>query len=154
MWTTDYRASTNASPDAVWAALEALHSGTRLGPESDDFVLHGPFATGTTLTVTPQGQEPMTSTIVELDPGHTYADRTEFGGLTLTFRHRLTPLEDGGTTVTHVLEIDGPDADTMGPELGPQISDDFPTAMAELFAAAERGVTAGRLRSICAGMAA
>ena len=137
MWTTNYEQTTAASPSAVWGALEKLHSGTPLGPASDAFELHGPFAVGTTLTITPQGQEPMQSTIVALVPNAVYADRTVFGELQLTFRHDLAPTADGGTTVTHTLIIDGPGSDDVGPELGPQISGDFPVAMAELLSAAE-----------------
>ena len=140
MWTTTYTAETTADARAVWAALEALHSGTPLGPGSDSFELHGPFEVGTTVTVTPQGQEPMTSSIVELVPERVYADRTVFGRVALTFRHTLARRADGGTRVSHTLEIDGSDADAVGPELGPQISGDFPVAMGELLAAAERGV--------------
>jgi hypothetical protein len=137
MWTTEYTASTSAAPAAVWGALAALHSGTSLGPNSDGFELHGPFAVGTTLTVTPQGQEPLQSTIVELEADRVYADQTVYGELTLTFRHRLESTSDGGTRVTHTLEIAGEDADEVGPDLGPQISGDFPVAMSELLAAAE-----------------
>lgn len=137
MWTTNYEQTTAAAPSAVWGALKKLHSGTPLGPDSDTFELHGPFAVGTRLTITPQGQEPMQSTIVALIPDATYADRTVFGDLELTFRHDLTPTADGGTTVTHTLVIDGPGCDEVGPELGPQISGDFPVAMAELLSAAE-----------------
>jgi hypothetical protein len=139
MWTTSYSATTTAAPDAVWGALRALHTGTPLGPDSDRFEPHGPFAIGTEITVTPQGQDPMRSVITELEPNRLYADRTEFGGLALTFRHRLEPTAGGGTEVTHTLEIDGQGADEAGPELGPQISADFPVAMAELLAAAEAG---------------
>ena len=137
MWTTEYAASTSAAPAAVWAALTALHSGTPLGPNSDSFELHGPFAVGTTLTITPRGQEPLQSTIVELEADQVYADQTVYGDLKLTFRHRLAPTVDGGTRVTHTLEVAGEGADEVGPELGPQISGDFPVAMGELLAAAE-----------------
>src|SRR5215207_4221914 len=137
MWTTEYVASTSAAPAAVWAALRALHSGTPLGPTSDAFELHGPFAVGTTLTITPQGQDSLQSTIVELEADQVYADQTMYGGLTLTFRHRLASTSDGGTRVTHTLEIAGEGADEVGPDLGPQISGDFPVAMGELLAAAE-----------------
>lgn len=137
MWSTTHTAETAAAPTQVWAALVALHSGTPLGPNSDSFELHGPFEAGTTLTVTPHGQEPMTSTITELIPGAVYADQTVFGELTLTFRHRLTPAPTGGTSVSHTLEITGSGADVVGPELGPQISGDFPEAMTELLRAAE-----------------
>jgi len=138
MWTTDFTETTTASPEQVWAALKALHSGTPLGPNSDSFELHGPFAAGTTLTVTPQGQEAMESTITELEPGSVYADQTRFGDLLLTFRHTLTSVDGGGTRVTHTLEITGGGAEEVGPELGPQISADFPAAMAELLSAATR----------------
>lgn len=140
MWATSYQATTMAEAERVWEALRRLHTGESLGPSSDSFVLDGPFAVGTELTITPQGQDPMRSTIVELTPNRAYADRTLFGELELTFRHSLRPVDGGGTIVTHTLEIDGPGSAEVGPELGPQISADFPVAMAELLAAAERGV--------------
>jgi len=80
----------------------------------------------------------MRSVIVELDEGRSYADSTRFGDLTLLFRHTLDTLPTG-TRVTHRLEIHGPDADDAGPELGPQISGDFPVTMDGLLAAARAG---------------
>jgi hypothetical protein len=138
MWKTEHTAETDVAPSAVWAALCDLHSGTPLGPNSDRFELHGPLAVGTEVSVTPQGQETMRSVIVELERERVYADLTEFQGLRLLFRHTLTPMPAGGTRVTHELEIDGVDADQVGPEIGPQISADFPVAMGELIAAASR----------------
>ena len=138
MWSTEYSTETGLAAPAIWAALSDLHHGVALDGNSDRFELHGPFAVGTELTVTPQGQGSFRSTITELTEGSVYADRTEFGGLILTFRHTLAPLAGGGTRVTHQLVIDGDEAGTMGPELGPQISADFPEAMNTLLAAARR----------------
>ncbi len=132
MWTTEYTAETSLSPGTVWAALRDLHTGELTYEGADTFELHGPFAVGTELTLTPVGQDSFHSTIVDLVENETYADRTEFGDLVLTFRHTLTPIASG-TRVTHRLEIDGESADQVGPELGPQISDDFPESMAALF---------------------
>ncbi|MFY9916347.1 MAG: SRPBCC family protein [Nocardioidaceae bacterium] len=137
MWTTEHTATSDSEPAAIWAALRDLHSGIPLGEHSDQFELHGPFAVGTEVSVTPQGQATMRSVITELDEGRRYADTTHYGELTLLFRHTLSPLDDGGTRVTHRLEIDGPGADEAGPELGPQISADFPVAMDELITAAQ-----------------
>jgi hypothetical protein len=136
MWTTEHTATTDVEPAAIWSALRDLHSGIPLGEHSDRFELHGPFAVGTEVSVTPQGQDTMRSVIVELDDGRSYADRTSFGDLVLLFRHTLTPLDGGGTCVTHQLEISGPGAGEVGPELGPQISSDFPVTMTELLTAA------------------
>jgi hypothetical protein len=141
MWSTQYVAETDTAPGAVWAALRDLHSGVRLSSRSDAFELHGPFAEGTEISVTPQGQGTFRSVIIELREPEAYADRTEFGDLILTFRHTLAPLPDGGTRVTHRLEIDGTGADEAGPQVGPQISGDFPAAMEDLFAAARERVT-------------
>ena len=80
--------------------------------------------------------ENLTSTIVELVDRQTYPDRTDFHVLTLTDRHELTPLADGGTRITHQLIIGGPAAATVGQRLGPQISEDYPALMDELIAAA------------------
>ena len=138
MWTTYYEDETSAPPAAVWSAIVDLHSGTPVGPESDQFELHGPFAVGTVVSVTPKGQDTMQSVITEIETDRVYADRTELGDVSLTFRHTLTPTADGGTRVRHTLEVGGVAGDIVGPELGPQISADFPTAMAELLTASVR----------------
>jgi hypothetical protein len=94
--------------------------------------LLGPFAVGTQVAMTPKGQAEIRSTIVAIEPGRRYADRTGFAGATPAFSHTLTPLENGGTRMTHRLTISGPNA----AELGPQITEDFPAAMDALIAAA------------------
>lgn len=138
MWSHEYAAETDLPTETVWAALRDLHTGDLTYDGADAFDLHGPFAVGSTLTVTPVGQEPFASTIVDLVEPTTYADRTEYGDVVLVFRHTLTTLTPpaAGTHVVHRLEISGPGADEVGPELGPQISGDFDTSMAALFAAA------------------
>jgi hypothetical protein len=138
MWTTEYSTEADVEPKAIWAALRDLHSGIKLSEQSDTFELHGPFEVGTAISVTPQGQDTFQSKIVELVEPEVYADQTAFGDVTLLFRHTLVALPDGGTTVTHRLEIDGAGAEAMAPELGPQISEDFPAAMADLVAAARK----------------
>jgi hypothetical protein len=132
MWSNEYTTVSPLSAATIWAALKALHEGRLSYEGSDTFVLHGPFAVGSRVSVTPAGQDTFESTIVDLVDDVTYADETSFGDARLLFRHTLTHVE-GGTQVTHRLEISGPSADTVGPELGPQISGDFDTSMAKLF---------------------
>jgi hypothetical protein len=146
MWTTEHTAETPLPPEAVWAALQALHEGRLRYDGADEFVLHGPFAVGTRVSVTPEGQETFDSTIVDLVENSTYADETVLGDITLRFRHTLVPT-GAGTCVTPRLEIDGPTADEVGPELGPQISADFPESMQRLLEAAAAGVPAAATES-------
>ena len=136
MWTNEYTAISPLSAAAIWNALKALHEGSLTYEGSDTFVLHGPFAKGTRVSVTPVGQDTFESVIVDLIDNVTYADETSFGDTRLLFRHTLLQVE-GGTQVTHRLEISGPSAGEVGPELGPQISGDFDVSMAKLFEQAE-----------------
>ncbi|QPC90046.1 polyketide cyclase [Mesorhizobium sp. INR15] len=142
MWSNEYTAVTSLPVQAVWAALKALHEGRLSYEGSDTFVLHGPFAKGTRVSVTPVGQDTFESTIVDLVENVTYADETSFGDTQLLFRHTLAPVA-GGTRVTHRLEISGPSAAEVGLELGPQISGDFDTSMAKLFEQAQELASRG-----------
>jgi hypothetical protein len=142
MWVNEYTAVTALPREAVWAALRALHEGRLSYPGADRFELHGAFAVGTRVSVTPEGQDTFDSRIVDLVEPETYADETVFGDVTLLFRHTLVPVA-GGTSVTHRLEISGPSSDQVGPELGPQISGDFDETMARLFEQAERFASTG-----------
>lgn len=137
MWSTEETVETSASRDAVWEAVCDLHMGDLTYPGADRFELHGPFAVGTELTVVPEGQEPIRSRIIELEAGRTYADVTEFGDVRLTFRYDLGDRAEG-TVVRYSLTIDGTGAEAVGPELGPQISADFPASLAALVGEAER----------------
>lgn len=132
MWTNERTALCPLPADRVWAALRALHEGRLTYEGADAFELHGPFAVGTKVSVTPVGQETFESEIVDVVENVTYADRSVYGDVVLLFRHTLRPVA-GGTEVTHRLEISGPAADTVGPELGPMISGDFDQSMAKLF---------------------
>jgi hypothetical protein len=73
---------------------------------------------GGTVTMTPRGQDPVTSVITDIKANERYADQTEFGGVTLSFSHTLDRLPGGGTRVTHRLEITGDQAGEPGPRLG------------------------------------
>ncbi len=90
------------------------------------------------MSVTPQGQDTLQSTIVELAENQVFANETSFSGLALVSRYSLRQLGDGGTQVSHSLAISGPRASEAGPDLGPKISEDFPTEMDELIATARQ----------------
>ena len=131
MWTTEHTAVSPLPRPRVWRAVRDLHTGDLSYPGADRFELHGDFAVGTELTVTPEGQEPIRSRISELVHDTAYADVTDLGDVALVFRYRLEDA-DAGTLVRYSLTIDGPAADAVGPELGPQISADFPASLAAL----------------------
>jgi uncharacterized protein YndB with AHSA1/START domain len=137
MWVHEHTGETAASPEAVWRVLRDLDGWASWDTSMEWVRLQGPFRVGSEVLMKPEGQEPITSVIVEATENRIYADKTDLGEVRLRFSHTLEPRAAGGTTVIHRLEISGPAADTVGPELGPAITEDFPEAMAALLARAE-----------------
>jgi uncharacterized protein YndB with AHSA1/START domain len=136
MWEHELVRETDVTPEAIWSVLSDLDGWPRWDTSMEQVHLRGPFAEGTQVSMTPKGQDPIVSTIVAITEPEYYADRTEFGGVTLQFSHRLTRLANGGTRITHRLEITGDAAAELGPRLGPEITSDFPEAMDGLVACA------------------
>jgi hypothetical protein len=134
MWTHEHAAETPLTPEAIWKVIADLDNWARWDTSMERVELHGPLKAGSTVTMTPHGQDPITSVITEVTENDRYADQTEFGGATLGFSHTLTRLPGGGTRIVHRLEIAGDQADAVGPEIGPMITEDFPEAMAALLA--------------------
>jgi len=138
MWTHEHAAETDATPDRIWAVLSDIDHWTAWDTSMESIALEGPFTVGSTISMTPRGQEAIRSTIVEIRENERYADETEFGGLLLRFSHTLSPLGSGGTRIVHRLEITGPAVEQAGPQIGPAIVEDFPEAMSGLIAYAKR----------------
>ena len=136
MWTHAHTVETELPSEAIWQVLSDIDGWTSWDTSMERIELLGPFAVGTEIAMTPKGQDPVRSTIVAVEPNELYVDEVGFGDLTLRFAHALTRLDSGGTRLTFQLDISGPAADEAGPTLGPQITEDFPEAMAALVAAA------------------
>jgi uncharacterized protein YndB with AHSA1/START domain len=136
MWVHEHRAETATGPEAVWRVLRDLDQWASWDTSMEWVRLQGPFQVGSQVVMKPKGQDPITSVIVEARENRVYADQTDLGDVTLRFSHSLEPLEGGGTSIVHRLEIGGPAADRVGPELGPAITEDFPEAMDALLARA------------------
>ncbi|MEU8586949.1 SRPBCC family protein [Streptomyces sp. NPDC048664] len=139
MWEFEHTVEADVTTAQVWAR----YADTATWPEWDEglerVTLAGPFEAGVTGTLTPQGQEALPFVLTEVVPDKGFTDETVIPDtVTLRFVHLLTPLPGDRTRITHRLEIEGPAADRMGPELGPRIGADFPDAMAALAEAARR----------------
>jgi hypothetical protein len=65
-----------------------------------------------------------------------FVDEADFGEVVIRTTHRVERVGNE-RRVTYRLEINGPAADTLGPQLGPAISADFPETLAALVACAE-----------------
>ncbi|QFU99337.1 hypothetical protein KDY119_02865 [Luteimicrobium xylanilyticum] len=149
MWTFEHTAPTTASPDAVWALWSDVGTWKAWNADIMAMDLRGPFASGTAFTMNPGREDAVELVLADVVPGESFTDEARFGDLVLRTTHRIEhvpgagsddPGPDGarpGLRVVYRMEISGPGADEAGPELGPQITSDWPETIAALVALAE-----------------
>jgi hypothetical protein len=137
MWTTEHSIETTASREDVWAAWADVARWAEWNGDIEHVELSGPFAAGSTISMTPIGQDPVELRVLEALEPDLFVDEASLGDVVVRTIHRVERLEDARSRVTYRMEISGPAAETVGPELGPQISADFPETLAALAEHAE-----------------
>jgi Polyketide cyclase / dehydrase and lipid transport len=139
MWSVEHSLDTRARPATVFDLYRDVAGWPRWDAGLERMQLDGPFAVGTTGTMVVAGQPPLRLRLVWVEEGRGFEDETTIpdAGVVVHVRHELQPLEHGGTRITHTLSVQGPNADTLGPTIGPAISADFPQTLAALARLAE-----------------
>jgi uncharacterized protein YndB with AHSA1/START domain len=137
MWEYEYSAETTASPEAIWAVWSDVEGWRRWNPGIESVSIDGHFQTGSAITMTPPGEEPVQLRITQAIPNRVFVDEADFGGVVVTTEHRIDRSPGPRTAVTYRMVISGPGASEIGPEIGPQITADFPETVAGLIACAE-----------------
>ena len=134
MWTDTASIATTVPPHVLWRLFEDVASWTSWNAGIARIALDGPFASGSTFEMQPPGMDAFTSTLRDVRPNAGFIDETVLDGTRFLVSHELQPLPCGGTRVTYAIQVDGPDADT----LGPMVTADFPDVLAALKALAEQ----------------
>ena len=83
------------------------------------------------------GMDAFRSTLCEVRPQQGFVDETVLEDTRFLVSHELHALPSGGTRVTYAIQVEGPEATT----LGPLVTADFPEVLAALKALAERAPT-------------
>jgi uncharacterized protein YndB with AHSA1/START domain len=138
MWTNEQSIETTASPEAVWRLWSDVAGWPEWNADIEHIEISGPFAAGSTITMTPAGQGAVELRIAEAVEPHMFVDEADLGDVVVRTIHRVERLSAERHRVLYRMEISGPAADGVGPELGPQISGDFPETLAALAERAER----------------
>jgi hypothetical protein len=136
MWVYEHSVETSAAPDAIWRLWADVENWGTWNADIDSIEIRGPFATGTEITMTPPGQDPVHLRVAELTEREMFVDEAEIDGLLLRTIHRLDRLDAHRTRVVYRMEITGPAADEIGPHLGPAVTADWPDTVAALARAA------------------
>jgi hypothetical protein len=137
MWTNEHSIETTASADAIWRLWRDVPGWQEWIADIEQIEISGLFEAGSTIRMTPTGQDPVELRIAEAIEPELFVDEADLGDLVARTLHRVEPVDAGRNRVVYRMEISGPAADSVGPELGPQISGDFPETLAALVERAE-----------------
>lgn len=136
MWEYEHSAETTAAPDVVWRLWSDIAAWPQWNDGIEKITVDGPFAAGTSFTMTPPGDEPIQMRLTQIVPGEQFTDEMDAGDFVVRTVHRLEPAA-GRTRIIYRTEITGPGAGQAGPQLGPAITADFPEVLAALAKLAE-----------------
>src|SRR5262245_41056217 len=132
MWTKEHSVETTASAESIWALWSDVASWSDWNADIERIEITGPCAPGSTIAMTPVGQDTVELRIAETAEPDLFVDQADLGDVVVRTTHRVERLGDERNRVTYRMEITGPAADTVGPYLGPRISGDFPETLAAL----------------------
>jgi Polyketide cyclase / dehydrase and lipid transport len=138
MWEAEYSTETSATPQEIWRLWADVSGWRAWNADIAEIQLTGPFAAGSTIRMTPIGQEPIELRIAEAVEPELFVDEADFGEIVVRTIHQAKQLDAGRARVSYRMEITGPASDTLGPQIGPEISGDFPQTLAALVEHAER----------------
>ncbi|HYZ57167.1 MAG TPA: SRPBCC family protein, partial [Streptosporangiaceae bacterium] len=121
MWEYEHSVETTAAPEVVWRHWSDMAAWPQWNSGIEKITIDGPFAAGTTFTMTPPGDEPIQMCLTEIVPGKLFTDEMDVGDFIVRTVHRLEPTVDGRTRIIYRTEITGPAASQAGPQLDPAV---------------------------------
>jgi hypothetical protein len=133
-WQCEHAIGTTATPSAIGRRWEDVASWQQWNAGVKGIQLKGPFATGTWFDMTLPDGEVISSRLDDVRPLDRFVDETLVGELRVRVSHRIEKLASDRTRIVYALEATGPDA----AQVGPGISADFPSVLAQLAQLAER----------------
>ncbi len=139
MWKVEHAVETSARAEDVWNVWADVERWPEWNAGVERIELNGPFAVGSTILMTPPGDETVELRITEAVEPELFVDEADGGDFVVRTTHRVEQVGNGRSRITYRMEITGPAADTAGPEIGPEISGDFPQVLEAL---AKRAATA------------
>ena len=135
MWSVEHSADTPAAPAVVWARYADVSSWSSWNGAVERVTLDGDFRAGATGTLTPPGAEPLPLRIVSAEPGAGYVSETDIADtVTLRTTCTLAAGPDGGTRITHRVELVGPAAPHFAQAFGPVLAEGVPRTVEALAA--------------------
>jgi uncharacterized protein YndB with AHSA1/START domain len=128
MWTTESSTDLAVRPESVWKAWTDVERWPRWNGDIAAIELSGPFAAGSTITMTVQEGDTVTLRLAEVVAGERFVDEATVADTVIRTVHVVSPLDERRSRVVYRLEADGPAAE----QIGPAVSADFPETLEAL----------------------
>jgi Polyketide cyclase / dehydrase and lipid transport len=135
MWTHHASIQTTATAERIWALFADVAGWTRWNTGIGSIELHGPFAQGTTFTMTIPHGPSFTSTLIDVAEPAGFSDETVVDDTRVVVHHRIESASDNARCIVFATEVTGPDA----AGIGAMVTGDFDRVLAALKDLAERG---------------
>jgi hypothetical protein len=138
MWTAEHSIEAGASRESIWRLWADVPRWSEWNADLARAELEGEFRPGSTIRMTSHEGDVVELQIAKAEEPSLFVDQADLGSITVQTTHRVDRLDGDRVRIVYRMEITGPDADTVGAELGPQISGDFPDVLKALAERAER----------------
>ena len=144
MWEYSHSVEADVSKSVVWKLYSDVSTWPGWDKGIERISLDGEFKEGTVGMIKPKGQDELPYRLTEVSAKSAFSDEMEIlsAEVTIRFEHTLEDLEHGRIKITHHVVIFGPNADSLGPQIGPGITGDIPENMESLVKLAQRGQSA------------
>jgi uncharacterized protein YndB with AHSA1/START domain len=138
VWTAEHSVETSATPEAVWRHWADVPRWPEWNADLARAELEGDFRPESTIRMTSNDGDVVELRIAEATEPEAFVDEADFGNVVVRTTHRVEAAGGDRSRIVYRMEISGPEGDVVGPELGPQISGDFPEVLQALAQRAER----------------
>lgn len=129
----EFTTTTTAARFTIWALWTDINSWSSWNAGIAQAKINGPFVNGAEFSMTPTGQDAMTSRLVRVEEGVAFTDETVLGDICVTVEHRIEPLDGGKLRVVYSAHVTGPGAE----HVGDMVTQDFADVLAALVRLAE-----------------
>src|SRR5438034_10280809 len=107
MWAVEHSVETSARAEAVWRLWADVERWPEWNAGVERIELRGPFAVGSTILMTPPGDEPVGLRIAEAVEPELFVDEADGGDCVVRPSHRVEATGHGPASITYPKEITG-----------------------------------------------
>ncbi|MFL5854289.1 MAG: polyketide cyclase [Solirubrobacteraceae bacterium] len=108
MWTSEQSIETTASPEAIWRLWSDVAGWPEWNADIEHIEISGPFAAGSTISMTPVGQDPVELRIAEAVKPDLFVDEAEVANVVVRTVHRVERLDGDRNRIVYRMERSAP----------------------------------------------